>query len=378
MGIFDNFFKQQGPPREQVKASETVLNRLKEARGEETGKWLALMRDPQDIVPTGPPPTIEDVDKRETVDAVIYTPPFEAVYTALSPSEKSTDAVVSVPSLQQSTMTDWVDRIFDEFTRHASEFNQTAIGTELIINVQRPEFSFEPTEYGPDGPITRLRVFKGHLDTLHWAMLFQGNNEKISIYVLPSEAILGLTLNDVQKTSYAPFMTIDSLIKNGVQEWHIGGTTITYAMIPLVAKELIGDLIRIASGKMSEAELFQHHTIELKLGETVAHGYTFPAEKTIPPDITMAPLDLLYPHESATPKPAVPDTQSKQIDLKALPTWAACDTLIKTLDEDLARLMYNTPSGEGDAANQIHTLSEKLRQLSTDILALKKDYQENP
>jgi hypothetical protein len=40
--------------------------------------------------------------------------------------------------------------------------------------------------------------------------------------------------------------------------------------------------------------------------------------------------------------------------------------------------MCNTPSGEGDASNQIHTLSEKLRQLSTDILALKKDYQENP
>jgi len=43
--------------------------------------------------------------------------------------------------------------------------------------------------------------------------------------------------------------------------------------MPHLAKELFGDLIRLASGVMSEAELNNHHHSPLELGENIAVGY---------------------------------------------------------------------------------------------------------
>ena len=68
-------------------------------------------------------------------------------------------------------------------------------------------------------------------------------------------------------------MEMETIFENNQLNWNVGGTPVTSDMIEPLAKELFGDLIRVASGTMSESELFAHPATELKLGETLAVGY---------------------------------------------------------------------------------------------------------
>ncbi len=64
------------------------MERLKARRGQETGKWLALMEDAsrEAPAPTGPAPTIEDIDQREVLDEAPYVPPLAAQFAPMSTS----------------------------------------------------------------------------------------------------------------------------------------------------------------------------------------------------------------------------------------------------------------------------------------------------
>lgn len=69
-------------------------------------------------------------------------------------------------------------------------------------------------------------------------------------------------------------MTVESSMVDDRRVWNIGGTPISLETIPFLSKELLGDLIRVATGTMDESELFSDLKTKLKLGETVAHGYS--------------------------------------------------------------------------------------------------------
>jgi len=51
-------------------------------------------------------------------------------------------------------------------------------------------------------------------------------------------------------------MTIQSVnTAEGIQ-WRIDGCKLRFEMLPMLCKELLGDLVRVASGTMNESELF--------------------------------------------------------------------------------------------------------------------------
>jgi hypothetical protein len=350
-----------------------MLEMLKERRGEETGKWLALMRDEVAVPPPPPTPTIEDVDKRATINEAPYTPSLESQYAELNqtlrpgalispPRAPAPAAAPAAPAPAEKNATvGWVKELFKQFASKATDFNATASGTELIMTVRPPEFTFESAHFGEYDPNKKIQVFKGHVATTHWAMLVQGYNDKIDVYIIPSESILNFTLNDIRKSELSPFMTMESSIVNGEQVWSTSGHAITPEAVPPLAKELLGDLVRIGSGTMSEAELFSHHASELKLGETVAQGYTAPPDgKPMP---TSAPLE-------AGPSP----TSS----IESLATWTACEALVQAIYKDLGAITSNEgamdPSKDADAIKRLHDLSGRLRNLSGDLSGLIAEY----
>src|SRR5262249_49143966 len=126
-------------------------------------------------------------------------------------------------------------------------------------------------------PHKKLSIFKGHIATLHWGMLVQGYEEKIDVYMISADEILNFTLNDIRKSNTPSFMTIASSLSDSHRIWNVGGVTVGPETVPLLAKELLGDLIRIATGTMTESELFADHSKSLKLGDTVAQGFPAPA-----------------------------------------------------------------------------------------------------
>jgi len=373
--MLSNFFKPKSQSERQADASHRMLEELKARRGEETGKWLALMHDQVAVPVLGPPPKLEDVDKRDldTSEDAPYTPPLESQYidprskgrpaTAVAAPRSSAPAAAPAPAKPAETneTVEWVKKLFQEFSLQATEFNATASGTELVMTVRPPEFTFETPHYGEYDPENKIKVFKGHIATAHWAMLVQGYNDKIDVYIIASDEILNFTLNDIRKSELSPFMTIDSSVVDGKRQWSTSGHPVTPETLPLLAKELLGDLIRIASGTMNESELFAHHATELKLGETVAQGFTPPPE----PKLSAAP-------------PPVPDSSTSSLSLETLATWAACDALTQAIYKDLGSITSNegalNPDQDKDAIKHLHDLSGRLRTLAGELSALVAEY----
>jgi hypothetical protein len=364
VGIFGNIFKKEAPPEEETQASNRVLDILKRRRGEETGKWLNLIRDPSMIPKPPAMSTIDGVDKRETLDGGLYTPPVDTMYTPLN-IEGAAPAVVrrSQALTVQSPLADWVNKFFDEFATQAGQFNATAGGTGLMLSVSPPEFNYQAAQYGSYAADKKISTIKGHVATLHWALLFQGIAAKINIYILPSDELLNLVNIDVSEAGYAPFMTMESSEKGAELEWHIAGAAVSEQSIPLLARELVGDLIRVSSGTMSETELFAHHHTELKLGETVASGYT--------PTPTPAPAN------GGSASSAAGDTAAG--GTAALATFAACKDLLAAIDQDLSALSEQESEFERDqdqvALKRLHDYSARLRTLSGLASGLLADYQ---
>lgn len=272
MGFFANLFKPKSQPEEDVDRSVLMMERLKARRGQETGKWLALMESGSRVPPpSGPPPTIEDVDKREILDEAPYVPPLEAQIACFSEPEAAAPDAARVNQTVAG-----VEKLFAEFQRQADEYNSSAVTSQLTLIVHPPEFTFEveePNYEDSHDPVQKIGVFKGHVVAQHWALFVQGYEDKVDIYIISADEILNFTLNEIRKAGVIPFMTVESTMVDGKRLWNVGGTRICLDTLPLLAKELLGDLIRIATGTMSEEELFADYQTELKLGETVAHGY---------------------------------------------------------------------------------------------------------
>jgi len=360
MGIFSNLFKSDSTSEEEVKNSELVLERLKQRRGQETGKWLNLMRDPAAAIKTGPAPTVEDIDNRDSIKEEPYTPPIESQYTTLSPSSSPVVKIAQADA-PRGEVVEWITKLFNEFAKQAAEFNSSATGTKLVVTVRNPEFSYEAPHYGEYQSEKKIGIFKGHLATQLWAMWIQGYEDKTDIYVIPAEMVLKFTLEDIRKSDFTPFMTIDSKKEESGRKWSIEGTVISPDSITLLARELLGDLVRIASGQMNESELFGHHSAELKLGQNVAQGYVGQAA----------------PAASGAPDAAGDSGKPPAKSLENLATWKAIEQLTKAIDEDMAWLNEQEslldPS-EKDLMEKVHTLSGKLRTLIGQTSGLVAEY----
>jgi hypothetical protein len=364
MGFLDKLFKPKAQSEEDANRSVEMMERLKQRRGQETGKWLTMMEHASEAPPElGPPSTIEDVDKRQILDEAPYSPPIESRYMALSPDQSGRNPTApatphsEVPTAQHNETADWVNLLFAEFSRQAAAYNASAAGTDLVLTVRPPEFSYEAPHYGQAQEPQTITVFKGHIATSHWAMLVQGYEDKIDIYVISADEILNFTMNDIRKSQVTPFMMIESSVVNSHRVWSVGGTAIGAETIPHLAKELLGDLVRIATGSMSEAELFADHSTELKLGETVAQGYS-----------PQQPIQQTTDEQ--------PNTVRDQIDMFA--TWSACNALLKALDSDLTWVTSKQgaiePEKDQETAKYLHDLSAALRTLSGQVDGLLANY----
>lgn len=392
MGFLGNLFKPKAQTDEEAERSAKLLEHLKSRRGAETGKWLAMMQvpgKPQAPAQAGPLPSIEDIDRHEVLDEKPYVPPMEAQYPFLAEAGR---ADAASPSRGNETV-DWVNKLFSEFEQQAEKYNASATGTELILSVHLPEFTFETPHYdAPYDPNKKISIFKGHITTLHWAMLVQGYEDQIDVYIISSDEILNFTLNDIRKSKVSPFLSFSSLIMNGHRIWNVGGEIVTADKLPVLAKELLGDLIRVSAGSMSEAELFADHHVELTLGATVAQGFA-PNKKASQAELQVVSLitaETAIPETAspATARPAAKDSarqvSSQAINsadkLKALASWSACDTLLKVIDHDLESLVEQesalTAEQEAEAA-KLRDLSAALRTLSGQVADVLSRYRDN-
>jgi hypothetical protein len=266
--------------------SREVLDAIKSRRGEETGRWLREM---------APVALIE---------------------------QKAVGAATTTTSDIFAETLIWIDALFKEFGDLAYEFNKTAIGSELLVSCLAPALGEITTRSESSRVVTK--IYQGRLTTLDWTLICRGGDESISVFLLPSPMWLFFTTGQCNAKDYPAFLEMVRVPSTG--KWSIGGEIISVSTVNHLAKELMGDLIRVASGVMNESELFSRNADPPTLGQNIAIGY----ENIVSSPVVVSSLPLDFQNIS------MPD---------------ACDIVDGILDRELKRLYSEAINSTSTSTN---------------------------
>lgn len=212
--------------------SKEIFNALRAKRGQETGRWL------NGLVPA-------NVEK-----------PMEAQAVAASAFDD---------------VNKWIDLLCEQFVELAYEFNKKAVGTNLYVSYEKPKLFEKRDEDVWYRPVDK--TYKCRVTTRDWALIVRGHDSKILVFVVPSSMVMAFDNESVGEDEMPHLMEIERTAASGGSiTWMIGGEATNLSSIPPLAKALFGDLIRVSSGVMTEAELFSTDK-NPTLGENVAVGY---------------------------------------------------------------------------------------------------------
>jgi len=283
----------QEQPSDALSPSHSILESLRQRRGAETAAWLNTLVDVNQIAATSAAATANTLEQEH-----------------------------------ERQLIQWVDKLFDHFDLYSARFNHTAQGTDLVVTTTRPNMQnpevIPPTE--PNG--LPEKIYEGHLVTRFWAMLLRGNIGSIAVYIIPAEILLGFSLHRIDESIYKPLMVINSCWKDDRLSWDIGGTCIVIEQVPMLAKELFGDLIRVANGQMSEEELFAHST-----GEHHAVDAGATTVVTDQSNLQSPPINQFIPQANTSPRISqiVPQPEIPSPQITAQPSMPSPQTSLSKM-----------------------------------------------
>ncbi|MBS2004871.1 MAG: hypothetical protein JST44_25395 [Cyanobacteria bacterium SZAS LIN-5] len=211
----------------------------------------------------------------------------------------------------------WIDALFEEFAGLTFGFNDRVVGTDLFVNCEKAKIVETRDEDIWYHPV--VKTIQGRLATRFWCLYVKGDGDKIAIYLFPNEMTIAFKAGQISDHDSPPLLVAEHKEADGRKFWSIQGGEASLATIPPLAKELFGDLIRLASGKMDSSELFSKRNEKPKLGENVAVGYKSDAQAgaaTAAAEVTLK-VDEAHLHE-------------------------ACDLLDKVIEKELQRLYQST------------------------------------
>ncbi len=285
--------------------SKAVYSDLQKRRGQETGRWLKELS-------AETPADKAQADQWQQAQS------------------KAADNFESVRI--------WMDALFQEFGGLTYGFNEHAVGGDLFVSTERPQVLETRDDSVWYKPVSRN--YQGRLTTRFWSLAVKGDEKRIAIYLFPNEMTLGFKTGDYADNELPPILVAEPAQLNGRSTWTIQGEEAAIAMMGPLAKELFGDLIRVASGKMEQSELFNSHKHGApKLGENVAVGYDAgSAQQAVEQE----------------PHPA------QNINIDGYSLSDACDILDKVIDRELQRFYKaaaSTTPGTPQAANSRKQIS---------------------
>jgi len=299
-------------------ASKVILDALKSRRGQETGKWLKAMVPESAIAPPQ--------QAQETTGASIY-----------------------------DEMTTWMDALFKQFTELVFEFNKQAVGTDLLISYEKPKLYEKKSDEFWYKPVTK--TYQGRLTTRQWALVVRGRDAKISIFVFPASMLLAFNADQDGEQDQPPFMEVVRADVNGINAWTIAGERAPLEAVPHLAKELLGDLIRVSSGAMAESELFTSHADAHKLGENLAVGYDQQAA------------------QAAIPAQARHKSGEHTVNLDEMNVFDACDIVDGIIERELQRL-YTEAAKLGPGVPQAETARKQISTVESFRMKMLEAFEE--
>lgn len=153
----------------------------------------------------------------------------------------------------------FMDSLFDHLSRYATEFSANPSHDQLRVYCERPGGQFEFTDYSRFQ--TALKYIQGHVTMNNWALVIQAYQNKIMVFIIPSELLIGFRPGDPTRKEY---MQIIESGKTGNQVRTLLDRPISSVHLSHLARRIFGQLVKVVRGEASEAEEF---TISKKVSE---------------------------------------------------------------------------------------------------------------
>lgn len=203
--------------------NEMILGGMRSRSGTETTKWINNLTSEN----------MEEIAQAE-IEATV--------------AQNALPAQFAHPSISQ-TQVKWVDKLFDLFQQYEVEFNRAINDPELRIETERAVITPELISkmQGSDH-----HHYIGRLHTKLWSLAVIGNLSRISGYIIPSDHYIGFQNNVAAYTQFFEFVPV----WDGELKWSFEKGAVSNAQLPAVAKQIFGQLVRVARGEAESSERF--------------------------------------------------------------------------------------------------------------------------
>jgi hypothetical protein len=147
----------------------------------------------------------------------------------------------------EQIMLKWLNKIFDDLELYSASFNETNAGSEFFINCSRPEMvDLEPEHQSTDEK-DHVQMVDGYLSTRTLAMLLRGTANKISIFLIPTTALLGFRTFRIGEQDFPPQLEIVRTHEQSRSGWKIKNKWIAYEQLSVFATQLFSSFVRKAA-----------------------------------------------------------------------------------------------------------------------------------
>ncbi len=340
-----------------IESSQVILETLKTKRRTETAQWLSGLEKEIAASNTANPSTTRN-----------NLPSLSANPMTTSSTQLAVDTTMIGEAIQ------WLDKMFVQFELYAAQFNLGRRGTNLVVSCTRPIKRTNNTGGLYSEAADDCLSYAGHIATQFWTLVVRGCATKVEVFILPAELLIAFSVSSSDESGYEPLLVLESAWRGKEVIWHAQNTVITTDQIPALAKELFGDLIKVASGQMTEAEVMANPIQTISSNDNPAIPPALPSnpkpsstplieELVNPGSVTITPASST----KTTPTAPIPNT-SAIVSFSSLESIKAANRLIASIDKDIHALMES-----GKQALEVDDTAgfENVKGLTTKLEALK-------
>lgn len=156
------------------------------------------------------------------------------------------------PAAENLNTSAFVDLLFDFLSRYVAEFNKNPVHEKLKVHCERPKGEYEFKDFSRFSHA--VRYFQGHVSTREWAVVVQAYMDKILVFLVPTDILIGFRPGDPTRK---PYMEILERHEDGKSTRTLLGRGLSSDNIGQLAKRIFGQVIKVARNEASDTEEFQ-------------------------------------------------------------------------------------------------------------------------
>jgi hypothetical protein len=191
------------------------------------------------------------VDTREPDDTATYQTPVNGIMPLGFSPETRSKRSIQYPMVGQVLA---IEMLFKQFTICAEKLNENQAYHLFTASVFSPQYSYDKSTIAIYSAQERMSFFKGYVSTINWALLIQGNLDKVEVALVSSENLLRYMTDELPVKNLTPLMVATVSIVDNVASWQIGQEVILPASLPQFARRLFSHLIRVACGDLTGSQ----------------------------------------------------------------------------------------------------------------------------